>query len=520
MNNGITSQLTREKCNELYDKIIRSRNEPMMKILALGDLFFLLTRICRRRDIDNQWLFERCREVEANPNGYLDLWAREHYKSTLITFGLTLQDILNDPDLVVGIFSIIRPVSKKFLGQIKVELEDNVLLKRLVPEVLWENPQREAPIWSLDDGLILKRKSNPKEATVSAWGLVGGMPTGLHFNIRVYDDIIDEDNVSTPEMIQKATDKWELSLNLGSTALTQRYDEVNIERYIGTRYHLNDPYKEIMRRGIVIPRIYPGTIDGKVEGEPVLWSREIMSKKRRGMGPYTFACQILLDPVADEVQNFKPNWIKRYESLDSKGMNLYLLCDPAGEKKKSNDYTVMLVIGLAEDGNYYLVDGIRDRLNLTERARHFMGFHRKYRPRACGYEKIGKDSDIEAFQWQMEHEGYRFEIEPLGAKIPKNDRIRKLIPVFEQGRFYLPWRLLKKDYQGKDYDLARDFVNDEYLDFPFGSHDDLLDCAAKILDEDLGAVFPASASGMNDQKAQELYERYAPPPQIERRMYD
>ena len=61
------------------------------------DLFLLLVRLLRRPDLNKDWLFERCREVQANPNGYLDLWAREHGKSSIITFGLTIQDILNDP---------------------------------------------------------------------------------------------------------------------------------------------------------------------------------------------------------------------------------------------------------------------------------------------------------------------------------------------------------------------------------------------------------------------------------------
>ena len=48
--------------------------------LARNDLFYLLTIVCKRQDIDRDWLFERCREVQLEPNGYLDLWAREHGK--------------------------------------------------------------------------------------------------------------------------------------------------------------------------------------------------------------------------------------------------------------------------------------------------------------------------------------------------------------------------------------------------------------------------------------------------------
>lgn len=73
-------------------------------------------------------------------------------------------------------------------------------------------------------------------------------------------------------MIAKATTAWELSLNLGSTQIADKYGEYDIERYIGTRYHSNDPYAEIMRRGAAKERIYPGTDNGKEDGNPVLWT--------------------------------------------------------------------------------------------------------------------------------------------------------------------------------------------------------------------------------------------------------
>ena len=104
--------------------------------LALTDLFFLLTDVLNRSDLRHPWLYERCREVQGAPDGYLDLWAREHGKSSIITFGLTIQDILNDPEVTVGIFSFNRPTAKAFLRQIKREFESNETLKSLFPDIL------------------------------------------------------------------------------------------------------------------------------------------------------------------------------------------------------------------------------------------------------------------------------------------------------------------------------------------------------------------------------------------------
>jgi len=467
---------------------------PMMARLGREDLYFLMTQLLgrvdmyKRPEIQPDWLYHRVCDIQEEPDGCLDLWAREHYKSTVITYGKTIQDILCNPDDTFGIFSCTRPIAKAFLGQIKAELEQNELLKDLYPDILWQNPNREAPRWSLDGGIVVKRKSNPKESTIEAWGLVDGQPTSKHFSVLVYDDVVTLESVSTPEMIEKVTERYSVSLNLGAHG--------GRRRIIGTRYHFNDTYKTIMDRGSVKERIFPATDNGDVDGKAVFLIDEALREKRRDMGPYVFGCQMLQNPKADGAMGFKEEWLRYYDPEITTRWSehfRYIVVDPAGEKKKGNDYTVMWVIALGEDKKYYVIDGIRDRLNLKEKWEHLLRLHKKWKPQNVGYEKYGLQADIEYMKEKQEELNYRFDIVELGGIVSKNDRIRRLVPLFNEGRFYIPTRLIRQDYEGTQYDLTAIFKNNEYLPFPVCSHDDMLDCMARILEPVLAAIFPEDA---------------------------
>lgn len=455
---------------------------PIIRGLCQTDLFFLLVHGLKRTDADRDWVFDRCREIQADPDGHLDLWARGHYKSTIITFALTIQEILKDPNVTVGIFSHTRPIAKAFLRQIKREFETNKLLQELFPDILYTNPSAESPKWSEDEGLTIKRESNPKEATIEAWGLVDGQPTSKHYKLMVYDDVVTRESVTTPDMIQKVTEAWELSRNLGS--------EHARTRYIGTRYHFNDTYKTIMDRGVPA-RVYPATQDGTIDGEPILLTREKLAEKYRDMGPYTFGCQMLQNPKADETQAFKVDWLRKYEKTQREGQNICILVDAASEKKKSSDYTSIWVIGFNSDQNIYALDMIRDRLNLKQRAEALFDLHRTHKPNDVGYEKYGMMADVEFMYSEMERRNYRFQIRELGGPMPKNDRIKRLMPYFDQGRIWLPQKLYKTDYQGRSVDLVQAFIEEEYKAFPVGLHDDMLDSLARMFDVyESGLPFP------------------------------
>ena len=194
----------------------KGTDKQAIRQLCLVDRYYLLIKLLKRYDAWHPWIYDRCREVERASDGYCDIWAREHYKSTIITFAGMIQEVLRDPEVSIGLFSHTKPIAKGFLAQIQRELEANENLKLVFPDILWKNPAKESPSWSLDGGLIVRRHSNPKEATIEAHGLVDGQPTSKHFSLLVYDDVVTRESVNTPEQIAKTTEAWELSDNLGT----------------------------------------------------------------------------------------------------------------------------------------------------------------------------------------------------------------------------------------------------------------------------------------------------------------
>lgn len=458
-------------------------------LLGKQDLYFLLTYILKRNDMHHPWLFDRCREVQKDPDEYLDLWAREHYKSTIITYGHTIFDIINDPEQTIGLFSHTKDIAQVRLKQIKSTIEENVDLRYLYDDVFHNKPKTQSPQWSDEDGITVKRRSKKLEPTVSAWGLIGGMPTSFHFDIMVYDDIVTDKSVTNPDMIKRTTDAWALSDNLSTQG--------GVARYIGTYYHLHDTYHVMQERGIRA-RIYPCTEDGSDDlRKTVLKSQAYLAKKKEKQGSYIFACQMLLNPLQDNLQGFQDEWLQYWGAETDVNLNKIIVVDPSSGKRRKegnadNDYTAIWVLGYGGDENWYVLDMVRDRLRLTERTAVLFALHRKWRPMKVGYEEEGMQGDIEHIEDVQKRENYRFKIWPLSSGgVSKPDRIKRLVPYFENQRIYLPTSCVKVDWEGKSVDLVRVFREQEYGSYPVVLHDDMLDALSRIADDDMSIPAPA-----------------------------
>ena len=467
-------------------------DEPEYKVrvrqLCRTDLFWFLIHVLRCDRVEHPWIYARIKEIEADtysnePTIYL--FGRGHLKSTILTFGATLQEIIRNPEITILIMSYSNVLASAFLRQLKQEMESNTLLHYLFPEIFYEQPKTESPRWSVQQGLVVKRQGNPKESTIECSGLVDGQPTSRHYDLRVMDDVVVKESVFTPEQIKKTNEAMQMSHNLGKQG--------GRLRVIGTVYDYNDSYMTMIREGIVKARVHPATDDGTPMGRAVFMDQDELDEHRKNQGLDVFTTQMLLDPRGSSARTFLREWIEYYDGAPNPvGQNIYIVCDPASSKSKGSDFTAFLVIGLGPDGNYRLIDGVRDHLELNDRWNALLNLVRKWKPVCVGYEEYGAMADRQHFQLEGNRINYAIRLRPLGGKIAKADRIKALAPLFEQGKIWFPHTMRRTLLDGTTVDLVEQIVEEELMRFPASTHDDAIDAFARILDPKLGAKFPAS----------------------------
>lgn len=485
------------------------------------------------------WIFNRCKEVQESPDYHVDIWAREHFKSTIITLLKTIQDILIDPEIAICIYSYNSSISRTFVRQIRENME-NPKLMQLFPDIIPDNPQigkytevtnsgkkvTRKFSWS-DEGFTVKRKSKKKEMTVQGFGLVNAQPTGYHFNLMVYDDVVTPDSVSSPEQSQKTTERFKFSLNTGAG------ESVRI-RIIGTYYSLRDTYFDIIN-----PDYDKGVMGGSrftlrkypcMEGAyPVLYSYGYLENKKKNMVGFVWASQMICNPQESSKFHFLDDWISRridqdYIEKRKDEYNFYILVDPANTKTKDSDYTAMWVVAAGNDRNYYFPDLIYDKLLPTERRDRLFELVNRWtnsrRKPTVFYESNSMSSDSAMMMEEMKRKDLYFQLIAATTKPRmrldtrasgyglKFERIMALEPLYRDHRIVLAWSAYHTNWEGRNVNMIDEFINNEYSVFPYGKHDDGLDAQSRIADLETGVMISFPDRGMSKaRRIKEIRER-------------
>lgn len=363
---------------------------------------------------------------------------------------------------------------------------------------------------------------------------IGGTITGFGCNTLLVDDPINPKEAVSDTIRVNA-------INEIRATLFSRFNNYKQRRFclIMQRLHDADPTGDLLKDGgytlLKLPAFANKRIQIDFRGKT--WTmeagdyltprldKEALDKLRIDLGTYHFSGQYMQEPIPIGGGEFKEAWVQYYnpQSIKPKTMNIVILCDPAGgeevnkKKRKLSDWTVFDVVGLAPDNNYYWLDGIRDKLNPTERVETLFMLHRKWnqltgKPPKVGYEKYGMMTDTHYIKEKQQQEAYNFQLIELGGTMQKEERIRRLIPDMENARWYFPHNLLYIDVEGRSFDLVKEFIG-EMNSFPKARHDDLMDAKSRVYESELMLSFPKAAQTMVERayrpkRAVQSWENY------------
>lgn len=382
------------------------------------------------------------------------------------------------PDVIMSGYgtSLVKGFSKKVQTIMR-----STAYQQLFPGVLPSALYHAAEEWSVEGS----------QGTVIAQGL-GGSITGKGGNLIIVDDYCKNREEAESKTIREKT--WD---SFSDDLMTRTNAPAAIVIVCATRWHEDDIVGRIydmMKKDPGYPRfeslIFPARKAGKDGWDilfPELYDADWYTRQRAQLGSYSAAALLDCDPIGDAMKVFKTSWLGFYDRPPERDkMNVYIFVDSANAKKKQKnqdpDYTTMWVIGYGADENYYILDGIHDRLNLKERTDAIFELHRKWRPNNVFWEQVGAMSDVAHLQDVMDRESWHFSIVPLNHTVHKDTRIRSLQPLFEGGMIWLPRTLPKLCADGNVRDVIAEFIDDEYNVFPGCKHDDMIDPLADICD--------------------------------------
>lgn len=408
-----------------------------------------------------------------------------------------------------------RPETQIMVGSFKQSLSNTLSMDcRLVIESEWYRNIFPNTMLAPDQNEKSKFKTTRRGHRLAT--TAGSAPTGEGGDYLILDDpIAPPQKGEQPSLgIIESTNTW-----ISQTFLS-RFNDRRSGRavLVMQRLHEKDPTAYLMDKGswhtLILPaKFRERTIITIGEKMWTIEEGEYLHEERLGkaelhqaledLTPYGFSGQMLQRPTPIGGGEFKAAWLQFYDNYSknftAKGMNIYILYDPANQKKNKErsepDYTAIVVVGLAADNNYYILDLVRDRLNPTERIEKLMFMHRKWnkkggKPPKVVCEQYGMMTDSFYLKKRQDESNYRFKVIEVGGQVKKEDRIRKLIPIFESERVMLPRKVLYDNVEGKTIELVKVFIEDELTVFPVGKHDDMIDAFARIMEDDVHATFP------------------------------
>mgnify|MGYP001561534700 CR=1 FL=1 len=416
----------------------------------------------------------------------LILMPRYSFKSSIGTVGYALWCLLRNPNERILIYSDTTEKAQGFLLEIKnhiLGLTNEGLFRLLTNETPWDvDPQQQ--MWNQSAIVIKARRQAQREPSVDTAGIETSK-VGMHYDRILFDDMVSDKNVTTPEQMAKVWECYTKSLSL----LKPGGDLV----MLGTRWHFGDAYGRILadneRTGAWATYVRAAEEAGRFPFADIGLTESFLQQKRREQGSYLYSVLYQNSPVDDETALFRltdftfyppptgPERRKRFVEP------LFVSCclDPATGKAGAEDRAALSVVGTDNELNMYLLDLVAGQMTPAEQVEEVFSLYHHWRFSVLGIETnafqemLKRDVDFRYAEERRRNPTFRlFSIQSFTASSvnTKEMRIRALQPYHERGALRFPgerletlpepWRTLT--HQMTQYTPSHKPVHEDELD--------------------------------------------------------
>lgn len=429
----------------------------------------------------------------------LVLLPRDHQKSAMIAYRVAWW-ITKHPDTTVLYVSATANLAEKQLKAIKDILTSDIYRFYWSDMVHEQEGKREK--WSETEIAVdhPKRKAEGvRDATVKAAGITANV-TGLHCSIAVLDDVVVPDNAYTETGRDQVKSFYSQLASIESTG--------SREWVVGTRYHPADLYKDLMEMN----EVYFDENDEEIEvpvyevfervvekhGE-FLWpkqrrsdgktfgfdQKELARKKAKYLDVTQFFAQYYNNPNAVETQLIDRSRFQYYDRakvenisgqwfFGDKMLSIYASMDFAYSVTNNADFTVIMVVGVDDDNNYFVLDIDRFKTNkISVMYDHVEKVYKKWRFKKLRCEVVAAQRLIvQQFREYMRSQSIVFTIDEYTPPktMSKEERIAAVLePRYSNGQIF--------HYKGGNCQTL-----EEELVLTRPEHDDIKDALASCIE--------------------------------------
>lgn len=412
--------------------------------------------------------------LEASENGRLILsMPPRHTKSELVTIRYSAYNLLRNPKnrVIIGCYN--KDLACKFSGETR-------------------KISREA-------GVEISRETNAMDewATLAGGGLtavgVGSGVTGRGAELVIIDDPVKSRAEAESELQRNSVWNW-----YRDDIFTRLQPNGKII-IIMTRWHQDDLVGRILAsenadlwRVVNLPALAEDNdILGRSRGEALAeewYSQRRLLEIKKELGVASFTSLYQGKPTPDEGSRFRAEWFKYYreeqdryllstsasawKAVQKKDIRKFQIVDVAATENKRSDYFVVKTYGVTPNLDLLYLDMYREKAETVRHVDIVTSQFNKHNPEFVGIEN--ESYGITLVQSLLKS---GIPIVKLSADRDKYSRTLTAVSMYEGGRIFHP--------QGAFW---MSDVESELLQFPWGAHDDIVDCisyaAIKVQDYD------------------------------------